>query len=209
MKKSRGFTLIELLAAMAITIIIMGALFTALWIAFRARTSAERAVNATRVMDLAMETITRDFQMALPQKVATVALAGAFYGDDISLTLFRSQIALNADQPGGIQQVDYLVNNGALVRRVYPNTYALSDNQQTPDDEVVVSNVASVNFVYFDGSDWQSSWDATSTPTAPLPQAIQMTLEYRDDKTLQTTTLVKTFGIPCAVPTYGSGGTSQ
>lgn len=201
----RGFTLIELLSAMLITIIIMGALTSALFIGFRARAAADRAVNVTRTVDLALETLSQDFRQVVPPKTGVLQpLSGTFYGDESTVTLYRTQMAMSNDQRGGVIQIDYLIDNGNLIRRVYSNVNPLAQAAESGTDEVVVSGVTSFTLSYYDSSatTWQSTWDSTSNTTSPLPTSVEMVLEFKEDGKVQATKITHIFAIPSAVPVY-------
>jgi prepilin-type N-terminal cleavage/methylation domain-containing protein len=86
--------------------------------------------------------------------------------------------ALNSD----IRRVEYLVEqidgDNCLVRRVTSNL--LPDIEPDPDEEmeVLCRGVRSFNVEYFDGTDWQTSWDSTATtPANMIPIAVRITLE--------------------------------
>ena len=60
-----GFTLIELIVAMGMVAILSVSLYASLRIAFRARESAEKAIEPARTAELAMEFIRSDLQNAM------------------------------------------------------------------------------------------------------------------------------------------------
>ena len=87
----RGFTLLELTLATSIVAIVALSLYSAMSIAFRARTSATAQTEAAREMSIALDIIAADFQSALPLPPAAdggegemsayvPTLAGAFVG---------------------------------------------------------------------------------------------------------------------------------
>ena len=76
---ARGFSLLELLVALSMAAIIAGSLYTALRTGFRARASAEAAVEPVRTAELATGLLRADFESAMP---ATGTLAGPFVGTD-------------------------------------------------------------------------------------------------------------------------------
>lgn len=207
MMRRRAFTLIELLAAMLITIIIMGALTSALYIGFRARNSANRAVNASRTLDLAMETIARDFRQIVPPKTGILKpISGTFSGDEVSITIFMTQMPMSDEQRGGVIAIDYLVNGGDLIRRAYSASNMLAETSEEGTDEVVVSGVTSFSLSYYDpsGAAWQTTWDSTSNTSYPLPSAVEMVLEFKESGKEETTRITRVFPISTAVPVYTS-----
>ena len=178
MKASRGFTLLELLLALMITATIAGTLATSLFVGFRARSSAERAIGTTRAMDAAGDMLTRDLSNALPP---TGILAGAFNGAADSISFYCTGQESHATVKGDFKLVEYALaddpNNpghGILVRRVTTNL--LSPTQIDPTDEPICRNVESIAFSYFDGSNWTDTWDSTQQDNT-LPIAVKMTLQ--------------------------------
>lgn len=75
----RAFTLLELLVALAMGVIIAGALYSSLRAGFRARTLAEAQVEPVRTAELATALLRPDFESARP---ANSTLAGPFVGTD-------------------------------------------------------------------------------------------------------------------------------
>jgi hypothetical protein len=60
------------------------------------------------------------------------------------------------------------------------NSNLLADQEPDPDTEmeVLCRDVKGFNVEYFDGTDWQSSWDSTATtPANMIPVAVRITLE--------------------------------
>ena len=124
-----------------------------------------------------------------------LSLAGSFIGtdtqddrghdgDDVIFytnTDGPSHSAPNLGEPNGdgeIRMVELTVitlGNGdhALVRRVTRNL--LSQQQVTPDDEIICRRVASFNVRYYDGSNWQDTWDSTQQNNE-LPAAVEVTM---------------------------------
>lgn len=80
-RNASGFTLLELLVALSMTAIVAGSLYSSLRIAFRARTTAEAAVEPVRTAGLTMGILRADIESALP---AGGTLAGPFVGVDLT-----------------------------------------------------------------------------------------------------------------------------
>lgn len=91
---------------------------------------------------------------------------------------------------GEIHYVELLVlpsptnpNDHILVRRITANL--LAPQQVQPDDEVICRGVSAFNVRYYDGGDWQDSWDAINENTdssgnPELPAAVEVTLELEN-----------------------------
>jgi hypothetical protein len=162
-------------------------LYMAMTIALRARDSAAANVAPVRAATVAADLIRQDLESVLPP---TGTLAGAFEGysngglpngrsDAIEFYCVGRDIA-RGDTPlaEGIRRVDLLVrtdvNPPVLVRDVARNLLAQTD--VPPDEEILCRNVRSFGLRYFDGTNWQDTWDSTTMGDV-LPLAVEMTLE--------------------------------
>lgn len=184
--RPRGFTLLELLVAIVLMVIVAMSLAASMRIGFKARDSAESAVEPGRTAALAFEVVRGDLESAAPPRGI---LAGAFVGtastddkgesDDV---FFYSTTAGPQHDygTGEVKQIEILAYTDPttgehnLVRRVTGNL--LSEVQQQPDEEVLCRNIGSFTLMYFDGTDWVNSWDSTQYDNT-LPSAIQMIIE--------------------------------
>jgi prepilin-type N-terminal cleavage/methylation domain-containing protein len=118
-------------------------------------------------------------------------------GDSTSLNLYISRVPREAmpTDPNAtplvvsdVRRVSWWLPAGGLARQESPieTSQDALDNLPPgiPDEDsyVVAPEVKNVQFEYFDGSDWQDSWDCTTlgadgvTPVGP-PQAIAITLD--------------------------------
>jgi prepilin-type N-terminal cleavage/methylation domain-containing protein len=212
-RRNRGFTLLELLLAMLISVTIAGSLAASLYIAFRARASAEQAVGTTRAIDVAGDLLTRDISNALPPNGI---LAGLFDGGIDYVDFYCTGPESKTQVQGDCKLVEYALTTDtadgvrlqqpALVRRVTTNL--LSPVQLDPVEETTCRNVDTLAFSYFDGTNWTDTWDSTQHNNT-LPVAIQFTLillpARPDADPIQ---MVRTISLACGVPdTTGITGT--
>ena len=79
--RRRGFTLLELLMAMGIAAMVIGSLYAAVRIGFRAESAAEAAVEPARAAELSMGLLRADFESAV---APSGVLRGTFVGTDAS-----------------------------------------------------------------------------------------------------------------------------
>jgi type II secretion system protein J len=200
MKRSRlrkpAFTLIELVASLAIAVMLAAALHGALSTVWKAKKTAEAAIEPTRMGTIALDIICRDLAAAppLPASDSTTAhLGGPFTGvhqpsgssdnDDLSFhTLVRDEGAPDDDPlADGMKIIEYLVQpDGAsptLVRRVTRDI--LAAQTPVPVDENLCRNVRGLSLRYYDGTQWQTDWDSTALGDV-LPIAVQVTLQIND-----------------------------
>lgn len=111
---------------------------------------------------------------------ASRGLGTAQYG---GLDFFTTTGTLSDDVPwGDIQEVNYQLQDPPdrqhsygrdLVRTVTRNL--LATTTQAADVQRLMGNVENLDFFYFDGSQWQDSWD-TSAGNTNLPQAVRVSI---------------------------------
>ena len=146
----------------------------------------------------------------------------ALFGDATSLRLYVSRVPpslTGAPTPdNGFVKSDqrvieyWLTDKGGLARQEIPIVTA------TPDDipwargtgeegkYVIAPEVTRVEFRYFDGTDWQETWDSTAlgednkTPMGP-PLAIEIWLEIRTPATLGREERTQSYRHVVAIPT--------
>ena len=178
----KGFTLIEMLAAMALMVAAASCLYSSLYTAFRARRSAEAALNPTLTAWRAIELAKQDLSGALPP---TGILAGGFLGADAldskgynsdSVILHTTYAhTLNDRLSDGISMVELGIEEDAdsrrLVRRVTTNL--LSPRAIESATQVLCRSVRSFNIRYFDGYSWKDEWDSSAYDDA-LPAAVEL-----------------------------------
>jgi Type II secretion system (T2SS), protein J len=89
----------------------------------------------------------------------------------------------HVDANGEIKQIELTVehiagtNDYALVRRVTRNL--LAEVQAAPDEEIICRGVSSFTLQYFDGSNWDTTWDST-VEDKTIPAAVQVKVELED-----------------------------
>jgi prepilin-type N-terminal cleavage/methylation domain-containing protein len=211
-KASRGaFTLIELVVALAIVGILVGTLATSMFVSFRAKSSAEAAVEPGRTAGIAMELLREDLQNAVPPPpsstntstgttlttgttaaaTTTVTLAGPFEGVDSQgnagsdaddLVFYSTSNGPQHENGNGeIKMIELTIltppgtSDRVLVRRVTSNLLSTDTTAPTADNEVICRGVAGFNLRYYDGTQWQDSWDSTQL-SDELPTAVEVTL---------------------------------
>jgi prepilin-type N-terminal cleavage/methylation domain-containing protein len=184
-----GFTLLELIIALGITAMLAASLFASLHIAFKAKQSADRTVAPTQTADLAMEILRADLEAAQPPHGLLIKTFEGTDGQDDrgnpgdTLTFYcNADAPLHVSGTGDIKQETLLIetpqgsNDHVLVRQTIGNLLAQVDQQ--PDEEVICRHVWSFNLRYYDGLQWQDSWDSTVNSNT-LPAAVEVTLEIK------------------------------
>jgi len=206
-----AFTLLEMLVALAVMGILAVSLGASLQIAFGARRRAEAPLATVKAAALAMDLVGRDIEPALPPRGL---LAGAFVGTDEkdastgadadTLSFFTAA----GDATGNdcdIRKIELTMvesedgRSRNLARRMTANL--LAPETPEPVEEILCRGVMSLNFRYFDGSDWYDAWDSTTRDNT-IPAAVEVKLEIErksDSKDADTCVVTRLISLPCSV----------
>lgn len=229
--RARGFTLLEVLAATALVAMLAASLYGALSAALTARESAGRTVELMRACEGAMAVLREEIQAAAVPTVKhpfTGTKGSDFTGDlNDNLSFYGTGGDLEGDDPvGDIRLVEFACETDesgtlSLVRRVTTNLLATQTVE--PRQDTVCRNVRSLTLRYFDGTDWQESWDSATVSNA-APLAVEVTMEAalpavlgpagQEKKKELTYKLCRVISIPCGQETVSgtttttSGGSS-
>ena len=105
---------------------------------------------------------------------------------------FYSTTAVVSDQLpwGDVQKVGYLLgvdpmqtvttNLGQALMRMSLNTLPLEANEEAPVETLMLDNVRSLQFEFFDGLEWLQTWDSTVNEPA-VPLAVRAMVEVFTD----------------------------
>jgi prepilin-type N-terminal cleavage/methylation domain-containing protein len=196
-RRQSGFTLLELILALGMVAMLSLTLYMGLTVTVRAKERAFAAVAPVRTVLLAADLVRQDLESVLPCKQL---LAGPFIGtsqngaDILDFYCLGSDVGWHAapvaqqgltpaqggDVPWSegprhvVLYLDTTAQPPSLIRSVTRNL--LAPTVPPPDDEILCRNVKSFTVRYFDGTDWQDSWDSTTLGDI-LPQAVQLTFE--------------------------------
>lgn len=205
--RQQAFTLLELLLAVLVFAIVLAAVHTVFFSAFRLRNKTVDAVERSLPLQQALAVIKRDLANLVPPGgtlagalQSTPTLTTTATGVSLSGTLNRQSgpqfftavgIVDETNPWGDIARVGYYLapatNNTpgmdlfrAVARNLLPAT------QDETDDQFLMNGVDTVNFQYFDGTSWQDTWDSTLADTATglsnnLPAAIKVQLQLHNE----------------------------
>ena len=231
--RTQGFTLLELLLSMAIVAVLTLALYSAFYAAFKARDVAQSQVIGVRAATVALDMIEQDLKSVQPPdpsfdadnangEATTGSGTGPFDGPFMGYASGGSGGSSGAeidcysmghdfDKPDslfseGMRHVQIMLTQDGqtsqLIRNI--NRNLLSPNGETLTPEVLASNVISFSAQYYDGVNWNDSWDSTQTDV--LPVAVDITLEVQDPNSTDKKTYKasRMIVLPCGVSTANS-----
>jgi type II secretion system protein J len=191
----KAFTLIEMLLAVAICAIVLVAINGVFATAVRLRDKTSEAVEEALPVNRAMEMMVRDlkgtvgpggylagdFRCGAQAMGATMGLSGE--AGSAGLDFFTSTGALSDKAPwGDIQEVFYELKAPTersqsgmdLVRCV--NRNLLATTTQIPEIQSLITNVQTLQFDCYDGTQWRDAWD-TSAGDTNLPVAVRIRIQ--------------------------------
>jgi type II secretion system protein J len=196
-RSDSGFTLMELLIATVIGAFILLVINGTYFGALRLNNHTQEQVEQNLVMERTLSLVRRDLDgLMLPGSPTANAPVGTFSGQfqdtpttsptqefadtRISADFYTTTGEVNGWNPySEVQVVSYFLapatdgsNTKNFVRAVTRNLLPV----QTPetDEQVLLTGVSTAEFDYYDGTQWDQTWDSTQTST--LPAAIRFTL---------------------------------
>lgn len=195
-KFSSAFTLIELILAVGIAAIVLISINAVFFGALRLRDATAAAVDEAAPLEQAFALMRRDLQCAVPPNPnAVMSLSGSFrtgnlasvgVSDTVNAEIYTATGALHENEPwGDIQRVTYGLKTATppagrakdLVRTVTRNL--LSGTTPEIEEQFLLGGVESVQFVCYDGAQWQTEWDTSSTGSlnTNLPTAVRVLIQ--------------------------------
>lgn len=168
--RSKGFTLIELLIAVAVSAIILTALYATFFSVFRAGTVAGDAldehIRAGRFTDL----FSRDIHGAYfsPKTASSVFRGGPLgMGSTVSLSSFTYPVLKKGFPASDLAGVSYFSEeNGEGSLKVYREVWNSYIGEKVKVE--VLDGVKSFEIEYYDGSIWVKAWDAGLENALPI-----------------------------------------
>ena len=182
----RAFTLLELVVAMFMFSLVVGSLYGVVHAALLMRETMYVTLESVLPRDHAAAILRRDLGSCLP---ASGLFVGALLGEKgeeqslrrDTLELYTaSGIVGDASPWGDVQKVQYSVetlegeSTPSLVRRTTRNL--LPSTEVEPEPEKLLDDVDALTITYYDGEEWQDSWDANTL--GEMPQAISLVVAF-------------------------------
>ena len=189
---SAGFTLMEVMLALAVSAIVLAGIGGVFYSALRLRERTVAILDQSLPLNQAFAALRRDLHGALPPASGfalagdfKIELQGAGLGRNFRLQCSTSTGLINGTAPGGdIQDISYELRDPLeggkaagkdLVRSI--NRNPLGSVIINPEEQTLIrTNVQSLEFAGYDGSDWRESWD-TSLGNTNLPSAVRVRIQ--------------------------------
>lgn len=190
-----AFTLIEMLLAIVIFAMILAAINAVFFGAMKLRQKTADAAARELPLELTMATLRRD--------LAGIMLPGSTFGGQLdSAAQIQGVTELNVGPEiyttsgvfrdllpwAEIQKVAYVLRDATnrtattgrdLVRVVRRNLLSASEEQA--EEQRLLSGVSRIDFSFYDGSGWRTSWNSTNELTT-LPQAIRVEITFEPER---------------------------
>ena len=179
--------------AFALILLVMQMTFSG---ALGLRNRMQKRVDQQSALTLAMSIMKRDLENMIvtgglmAEGIISTEMGSPDMPDD--QLEFYSTTAVVSDQfPwGDVQKVGYLLgvdpmqtvttNLGQALMRMSLNTLPLEANEEPPVETLMLDNVRSLQFEFFDGLQWLQTWDSTVNEPA-VPLAVRAMLEVFTD----------------------------
>ena len=224
-RSTGGFTLLELLIATVVAAFVLLVISGTYFGALRLHNSTQLRVDNDLILHRTLSLVQKDLEgVMVPGSPTATPPVGTFSGQfqdtptnsptqefsatRVSPDLYTTSGELDGWNPfSEVQVVAYFLapatdgsNTKNLVRAVTHNL--LSVVQPTTDEQILIAGVANAEFDYYDGTEWNTTWDSTATST--LPTAIRFSLALARSNSSQAPSPIQ-----LVVPVLVSTKTSQ
>jgi prepilin-type N-terminal cleavage/methylation domain-containing protein len=180
------FTLIEVILAMVISAILLAGVVTAFRQTLTLREQSSRVAETQTRLRVAETELRKALQnVALPGGL----LGGTFVGtkeengdqrlDSLSLNILSN--ALDSRCLGDILNIEFVLEEDEdtgkyrLLKNVTRNLLTLEE--EDPEETELLTDIYAMEITYYDGTDWQDSWDSSTVDNA-LPEAVLVHISF-------------------------------
>ena len=173
----QGFTLVEVMVALMIFGMIAAAGVAILSFSVRAQATSAARLDDSAALSRTVAALSADLAQALqrPARDEGGALRPAFTGEANGVTLVRGGWTnLDAAPRASAQKVAWRLDGTTLARTGHPRIDGAVPLPATP----MLTGVRDARFRYRYAGAWSDRWDGAGT--APLPQALELTVTRAD-----------------------------
>lgn len=189
--RDAGFTLVEALVSLFVFALISAGAVALLIQGVRGQETLNRVDAELRDIQITQALLSADAAqiVARPTRQIDNTFIPAITGGDGALSLVRAIADQEAATGAGarLQFVEYVVRDGALIRRARETLDAMPDAPLT--ERVVMRDIAAARFAFFNGRDWVASWRPVAAGAfalaSPAPRAIALEVDHRTRGTLR------------------------
>ncbi len=192
-RPASAFTLIELILAISIMSLILAAMSSVLYIAFRLNNGVTESLEQSMPVEQVLTGIQRDLASLVCNNSTNGGLLVGPFQSINQTNVLPFQVGpdfyTTSGEPDGlvpwgdVEKIDYLLQPPTnrlyagmdLVRAVTRNLLQISGPPQPDQKRTLLNGVQNVIFTYYDGTSWDQSWD--SIQQTNLPNAIKMQIE--------------------------------
>ena len=185
-----AFTLMEVLIATMVAAIVLAAMNAAFYAALHLRSVTTDVVENSIPLNHAASVLKADLRGTLitgGSMAVSIESPGTESGNNqpTDLDIYTTTGVLRDSLPwGDVQKISYLLKDSTdtsrpggkdLIRAITRNL--LASTQPDLAEQPLLSGVNSVQFSFYDGANWQTTWDSTAAVT-PAPRAIKVHIEF-------------------------------
>ena len=187
-KAVTGFTLIEVLIAIAIFAILSILAYGGLNSVLESKQQTEQALQRLRQVQLTMTKLQRDIEQISSREGkdelgGELSMLSGGPANELLIQFTRNGWRNPAELTRShLQRVAYRLDEDKLIRMTWPYVDRAQDSQAI--ETILIDNLKDLRFRFYDAEDWSDNWPDTSAfsadDAAPLPKAIEVTVEMED-----------------------------
>jgi general secretion pathway protein J len=186
LRSQQGFTLVEVLVAISIlSLLITGVygVFSTISTTQKQLENASEGYHQARIIFSRIGRELRSSYLDINNEQSAFVADGESDANNY-LAFTSTSAALNSSTLGGLVRVRYASERqaedelGRLIRSAAP----LNSPDSLPDGQRLSSQIKQISWRFFDGSDWQTSWDSTTSTSLPQSVEISITTQYADQE---------------------------
>lgn len=221
-----AFTLIEILIAVAAFAIVLAAINTIFYSALRLRNATTAAIEKGLPIEHAFSVIKRDLaNLTVPGGTMTGTFSTTTTSNSVvgqmSPSFYTTGGVVDENSPfGDLQRVSYLLVTSTnksqgldLFRSVTRNL--LPSLQDQNEQQWLLGGVATLTFLYHDGTQWRDAWDPATQATTSgisngLPAAVKVQIQLaKDDGSVSRSSRSRELPVELVVPIVVQQRTNQ
>jgi prepilin-type N-terminal cleavage/methylation domain-containing protein len=182
-----GFTLIELITAMTIAVILASAIYGTLSAGLNSSKQGYKIAEQNQIYRVVLDIVRDDLISASVSSttpswafIATSLSSGSTYQDSVEFISINQSIDWSvtgqSDEAIIKYAIDTMPNTPFIGLIRITNRYITYPESETLNYQMVSKDIRSLDFKYYDGTEWVEEW----VDTTILPKAVQITIGLQD-----------------------------